>query len=251
MFAESVAKGPETSRARQWTVALSVIVHVGAAAAFVVFSFWKIDRLAYKDRLPPVRAGVELPYGNPPQAKAATPKVPKVKRDPAALAQPSDKKPDPGQADPGGGQTAPTGPSDPSAPTCEGCSLDGNPEVPPGITGDPFGGGRPEIPEATPEKPQAVTLETMAARRVSGEEQIQLDASVLAQLPTGTVQVNVLVCVDTDGSASATVRRSSGYAAVDDTVARGVRGWRFKPYEVGGVAQRACFMQPFSYQISR
>jgi len=250
----------ERSRARQLTVIVSVAAHACLGLGLWVYSYWKISKLSPREVPVLMAAGLpRLGDDRPPGA----PKTPgAVKKPPppkdAALQQPTDKaqKPDPGTA-------ATASPTD--GPVGDGGKGPGRPDGIEGVDEDcpeciP-GTPRPglptvdEVPDAPVKKVEIVPQDRMEGRRIAGDAQILLPQSVLARVASegkGGLVVGARVCVDARGNvASVTISAGSGFADVDSHVERGVRAWRFEPWQVAGEAVPVCFGARFHYTIER
>jgi hypothetical protein len=257
MFAESLARAPEGSRAKSLTIAVSVAVHAAAGLVLVGMSFWKIDRLPASDRVDIVmQGGLSAPPGEP--LAPSTPKANDLKRVKTdETVQPTDRKPLDTPA-----SNAPSGPAGPSGPACDGCDPDGT-----GTT--PFAGPGPEGPGPSFEPPPSIDLsppviepppaniaqDAIEGQRIAGTAQIRLGdplRSSLSAQGVSALKVVAQMCLDTQGAPrSITIRTPSGFEAVDETVADGMRAWRYKPYRVAGDAVPACFIVVFNYRITK
>jgi TonB family protein len=92
--------------------------------------------------------------------------------------------------------------------------------------------------------------------RVAGDPQIQPPDAVRVQMvqeqqrqAAGTIRM----CLARDGSvASLRVLQSTGYAAYDDRLTAGMRGWRYKPYRLaaGGNAVPVCTAVTFVFRLN-
>jgi protein TonB len=246
---------------KRWTVALSLLVHAGAALGFVAFSFWKIEKLHAKEDLTQVALGTTAPPPGDPAPAPAAPAEAKLKvetpKRPDEVVQPTDQKVAP---DSGSG----TAPADPNARTapggtgdgCDGCDPDGTGEDPFAPPGHPPGIGtsldRPDTVPEPPAKPALVPIGEL--RRVSGDPQIQLPPAALGQVRDAgktRLEVTALLCVDETGAPeSVSFRQPSGFPAVDDAIRAGMRTWRYAPFTVDGRPARACAIVRFTYQLT-
>ena len=230
----------------------STVAHAALFATLLVWSFWKVDKLAAR-RVPVtfVSATAAPPPPPPPPAPPAPAKVterPKVvvKNE---LVQPVPKTdPDPEPApDPGPSTTEPT---DPTAT---------GPGVPGGIPGGTGEGhcGDPGEPECPPphvvERPKVVPLQAVEAARISGNADIPLPLEVKqAVVAQGKREVLAMakLCLDRDGVPSeVSIKKSSGYPAADARIRDEMLRWRYRPYTVNKEAFAVCTSIMFRYQI--
>jgi TonB family protein len=253
----ALAVDPARRRVR-WTVAVSMVAHAAAGVALLTYSFWKIERLAYKDRSMLSMPGVlGLPPGEPERAPAAPQASrPRKPATPAELTQPREAT-SPTATEPA--DRTPSGTTDALGPGGHGDDPEGLATGPGGGGGGPIGLVDPsavptEIPAVTPPPPPAdASQKEMEARRLAGDGRVLLPSSMLASLKAQGqthFSVTVKVCVDESGvPSSRAVAQSSGIAEVDAFVMEGTGRWRFAPYTVNGAPVRACFLATLNKSI--
>jgi protein TonB len=242
MFDQITARAPR--RGLRITVAVSVFLHAGAVVAALVASVWTIDKL--RPKYVAVEWAEPTTPPPPPMATAA----------PAAPAAVSAKRP---VATPAVAVTQPTT-TTPTTTTTTTPTVDPGGGGPPGGT-DPGGGGTgPGIPGGTGTEPvvaepppEKVSIEALAALRISGDPQIRLPPSVLRALADEGVHradIMVRLCLSASGvPQTVEILKSSGHQQADDQVRDGVRSWRYRPYTVNGRAVPACAAVLMRYEI--
>jgi protein TonB len=253
MFDRFVGQRSEKrGKSRALMFGVSTVAHTALLATLLVWSFWKVEKLAAR-RVPVtfVSAAAAPPPPPPPPAPppparvTAKPKV-VVKIE---LVQPvRDPDPDPEPApDPGPSATGPTDP------TATGPGLPGG--VPGGLgdgrCGEP---GQPECPPpAVVEKPKVVPLQAVEAARIAGNADIPLPPEVKqAVVAEGKREVLAMakLCLDRDGAPTeVSIRKSSGHPAADARIREEMLRWRYRPYRVNGEAVAVCTSILFRYQI--
>ncbi|HKA90814.1 MAG TPA: TonB family protein [Haliangiales bacterium] len=241
VFDQVTARAPR--RGLRITVAVSALVHAGALAAALAASVWSVDRL--RPKYVQVEWAV-APTPPPPAREAAAPAAPR----PVAARRPATAQP------PAVTQPVPTEPRDPTAPAPVDPGGTGTPNEPgvPGGTGTgpgvPGGSGTEPVVEPAPQK---ITIDALAALRISGDTQIRLPPSLLRSLSDqGVHRVDVMVrlCLSAAGTPETVeIVKSSGSAEADDRVRDGVRAWRYRPYTVNGRAVPACAGVLMRYEI--
>ena len=260
---------------RRWSSVVligSFGVHAAAALAVMVWSMWKIELLV-PERMPVsiVWAGTDQPQV-PEEAPEAKPEPTRTKppHRPVADAQPSKQPPVEAPPDDTGGGTTTEAPTTSGEPTigtpCEG-PCDGAVTTlappPPAVCGDGQVAGAERCDDGNTadgdgcsrrcqlEPPRRREVQTVESLRVSGEARILPPASVQSQMQRGgSARVDALfrVCLDAAGKVTeVTQRKSTGFAEYDARLASGVRGWRYRPHSVDGVAVPVCGSVRFVY----
>jgi TonB family protein len=110
-----------------------------------------------------------------------------------------------------------------------------------------------KLPYAVPaDHPTAVVLPRAAlGERVAGQPSPDT-LSVMLHHGVRSAALSLAYCLDETGQVgSVTLRTSSGLPALDATVIRGVREWKFSPVAFDGRPVRACSDQTFVYGVSR
>lgn len=255
---------------RRWLIAVSTVAHVAVGVGLFATGVWQIDQL---DR-PRLSIALGQPPAPPPppaggpvsQVKNVDVTKPPPRVVPHVTVQPHDtsrdKPTDPGPDLPPG----PLGPDGPDSPCLENCGPDtaaaapvcGNNSLEVGeqcddgntISNDGCSSTCRTEPKLKP--PTAViSSNVMTGLRISGDTQIHPSSSTQSQISRdgGTKLVgSVKLCIATDGSiASASTHTPTGYDDYDQALVSAVRGWRYRPYAVNGVAVKACSLVTFVY----
>lgn len=242
-----------TTRRSRWVrigVIASAIAHIGVAAALVISSWWRIDKLSIDDRPIGVASFGFATAAPPPLASKNQNRIRKELKRTRDLTQERDR--DRQIEDAGGGDG----------------SVDGHPDGRPGGTGtDPnatnlFAGNCGEavcldLPEPPPrrvdppEPPPVVPEAMLKGHLISGNTQIQAsseDKVKIARLPDQRVVGVVKLCIDAAGAVSSSqLLKSTGFRDYDRRLVRGVRRWRYKPYRIGGEPTAVCTSVRFVY----
>jgi TonB family protein len=243
-------------RAGRWLVLVSLVVHAGAIAAYLVVGMMRIEQLK------PERGRVEVamrrqpdPGGGLEPGERPAPPKPEHRRVTTDRVQPRDHV-----------EVAPETPQTPTATTGTGTALTtGDPTLPPGpVSGDCVGPSCSDDPTPTTgvprrEQPPTVELpETVAPPviqklRISGDTQIHpSDVTRTAMLRDGKSKVLGIVklCLDTAGRVThASVVKSTGFADYDRLLVGGVRTWRYTPVMIAGRAVPVCSTVSFSFSM--
>jgi periplasmic protein TonB len=231
-------------------VVTSLGIHIVAVTGLFIAGFWKLDRLE------PGRQRIDLAVASqPPPAESGSPAAAKAepfkKKRPRAtrdLVQPQkldlDDKPTTTTSEDGqgtGGTGSGAGSGSGSDPNGTGSCAD-----------PPCGDARPTVPPLVP-KPVFVPPAVIKGMRISGETQIVPPATVkTAILRDGHKRVVAVfrVCVAQRGEISSIdVQKPSGYPAYDSALVAGLRGWRYRPYEVNNRPIAVCGVVTFVYSI--
>lgn len=247
----------DTGRRGLWIrigIAASALAHIGVGTALLVSAWWKIDKLSIDER-PVALASIGFATSAPPPlAGERRERVHRELKRIRDTAQPQKEKPD-RQADSGGSGDAngsadgvPGGQGDDPNATSNvlGCSgLDCLP-----------GDAPPPPPKEDPPKPPPLVPEHMLkGHLVAGETQIQAPRAVkLAMARAGKRRVigAVKLCIDRAGAVSSSrLVKSTGYPSYDRALLAGVRGWRYRPYRMGGKAVAVCTAVQFIYILHR
>lgn len=259
MFDRVIAPQP----AKRWKTFLLIGTasgHAAVLAGLVLVAFWKIDKLPLtNDREIRVSVQAELPPpgGPPPGEKLAVKEKRVVKPPPPPVAvQPvhlEQAPPDPT----GGGTTATTTPGG------GGNNPDGDPNsrlIGDGRCAEPPCGEvekpRPKPPVVVETKaPPIVTPNVAAGLRLSGNDKIYPPDSVrVSMVHDGKDSVigSVKLCVSASGVVeSVKTAKSTGYDDYDRALLDAMRGWRYRPYTVNGVATPMCTVAQVIYRMTR
>lgn len=262
MLAKRIGQASDKNRVVRVTVGLSLLVHVACGLAFVVVSFWRIDKLKAKEAQITFAAMPSAPPGDPAPAPARPPDAAARKdvrpKRPAETVQPTDQVVPPATDEPQGGPVNPTATTATggTGDGCEGCDPEGQGATPfagaqpPGD--DPFQGPEPE-PPPQPKESKIVPQEALDARLVSDNTKIPLSTATLSQIVAAgqtQVKVRLKLCIDESGvPSSATITSPSGFDSVDDTVRAGVMAWRYRPVRDEGRARQECAIVSFTYNV--
>jgi len=241
---------------RFWFITVSILAHVGFGIAVFASGVWHIDRLDPDRRAISVVAAL----GPPPSAAGGSPQLPEVKLQPkdkpkvitkdltqlVKLPEP-DAKPAivTGRTGDGSGSGSNVGSgSDGDIGTCVvGCGSGSDTEKPVIAKQDP---PKPEGPITIP--PNVLTM-----MRTSGSTQIHPpEVTKTAMLRDGrdrSVGI-VKVCVSETGAVSdVSMITSTKYAAFDERLISGIKGWTYRPYAAKGRNVKVCGTVTFIYSI--
>jgi hypothetical protein len=156
-------------------------------------------------------------------------------------------------------------PAAPPSPAADGDGAKGtrrpDTDIPEGVEGGMAGGvlGEVEVPVvADPSAPapseKLVSQQAIEPQRIAGDKLIPLPDDALIRLHEARkdkVTVRTKVCVDEQGApASVRMQKPSGDDKVDELITTRIMEWRYRPFLVGGVAQRVCFIVLFTYLIA-
>lgn len=240
-----------TRRSRWVRVCLvgSAVAHVAVAVALIVSSWWRIDKLSINDGRPIGVASFGLATAAPPPlASESRERIKKELRRVKEITQ-NDPQRDRAIED-GGGDGA----------------AGGDPNGRPGGTGtDPnatnlFVGscGQAVCLDAPAparkierEEPPVVPEAMLKGYLIRGNTQIQAsdaDKVKIARQPDRRVVGVVKLCIDDGGAVtSSSLLKSTGFSNYDRRLVSGVRGWRYKPYRIGGKPAAVCTSVRFVY----
>ena len=250
----------EKPRPRRWQTAViigSAAAHAAALAMVVVGAMWHVEKLDLHNpaditfRVPPP-PGESAP---PPAAeklavKTATPKVVKVKPD--VIVQPLIvADPDPVPTGGGGGdQTGGGGGGSGTDPEAKGTCL-----VEPCIDGSDGDPPKRDPVVVVEKKPPVVPPHVAKGLRVSGNDQIYPPELVRVEMlhqGKDMVQATVQLCVSAQGQVdSLRFLKRTGFKGYDDTLAREMREWQYKPYRVDGVPSPMCTVAVVIYRMRK
>jgi cysteine-rich repeat protein len=260
---------------RRWLIAVSLVAHLAVAVGLFISGVWRIERVRADGRrtlslvvMPPPPAPAAGPVAavaiditrkpprpHPPVVTQPTPRTPD-KPTPAASATTDTAGLD------GPGDERATGPclencgppAPPAAPVCGNGSLEADEQCDDGNTANRDGCSaacRIEV-KARPVT-ATVGASVLQGLRISGETQIRPSPATQSRIVRdGETKVRgvVRLCISTDGTiASASMYSTTTYDDYDATLLSAVRGWRYQPYKVNGVAVQACSLISFIYTI--
>lgn len=250
--------GAQTRKRPKWVIfvlAFALVAHAGVGGALIVKQFWTITKLA------PPESGVELSLGPPPpppppkgggkkKQDSLKDKIKKVKVKETVQPVKDAKEPDPSEvvdsADEGDDFGVEGGVEGGVAGGVVGGVLGG---VPGGV----LGGSGPPPPPPEPEKPQVVPQQALQANRISGDPNITAPDTVknlMVKQNQDKVIATAKMCLDNKGNVT-TVKmvKSSGYAEYDQKILNGMRGWKYRPFQVNGKAVPVCTAITFIYKF--
>lgn len=235
---------------RRWLVLVSAALHLAIVFGLFIAGFWRLDRL---DR-PRIAVAIAVPLPPPPAPSggAAPTKAPTFTRKHVAH-DPVQPEPRPaGEQKPietttgGGGEGSGSGSGRGS----------GSPEARGDCTencGPGSGSAHDAVEVVVHHDDVIVPPAVIRGLRIAGETQIHpsdLDRTAMSRDGKDEVTAMFKTCVTAAGDVGAvTLLKSSGYPAYDGALAAGLHGWRYRPYEIGGQAVKACGIVTFVYQI--
>ena len=230
-YLEALSHRPRARRVG--TIVLAIAAHVGVVAAIIVAGFWRVDELPVPPHAnlivliaatPAAPAAPIIARGSP---RGTTTRV--AKHEP--LTQPNS---DPAPTPPSSSTDEPLG--DPNG------KPDGDPHgVPDGDPNGPPNG----VPHGNPQLPQLIAPTVGAAQRIGGDLPRYSDRARGAGIE-GTVAVKI--CVSPQGGVSSTTLLR-GLPLLDESVLNTIRGWRYKPFTVGGQAMPFCYVANFEFHL--
>lgn len=242
---------------RRWLVLVSATLHLVLVFGLFVAGFWKLEQL---DR-PRVSVALSQPLPPPPAPAggAAPTNAPKLtpKTPPKRFAhEPTQPEPKPvetakpvettttGGGD-GSGEGSGRGSGDPlsKGPCTEDCGP-----------GDGSGAPLPEKKQVIVDGgDHVVPPSVIRGMRIAGDTQphpSDVDKTAMARDGKDRIVASFKTCVDERGNvASVAMLKSSGYPGYDAVLSQTMFGWRYRPYEIGGQAVKACGIVTFVYQI--
>ena len=240
---------------RRWLVLISAALHLALVFGLFVAGFWKLEQLdrprisvALSQPLPPPPA----PSGgsSPTTAPKLNPKILKrVVKDPVQLEPKHEEATKPAESPTtgggeGSGEGSGRGSGDPHS--TSDCLEDCGP-------GEGSGSAVPEKKKVEHHEDVVVPPSVIRGMRISGDTQphpSDNDKTAMARDGKDKIIASFKTCVDERGAvASVSMLKSSGYTGYDQVLSQTMFGWRYKPYEIGGQAVRACGIVTFIYQI--
>ena len=241
------------SRLAVFVVVVSAVAHVITAAVLVISAWWSIDKLSFDERTQVGVASLGFTSAAPPKLASENRSFEKKElRRTDDLTQASEnEKPaaDSGSSgDPDGHQNGVdngTG-NDPNAknPFAGGCGqvicADSLPPAPP-VRNDP--------PRPPPVVPDAV----LKAHLIRGNTQIQAPDDVrvkIARTASRRATGVIRLCISERGRVtSSKILKSTGHPRYDRKLVRGVKRWRYRPYQIGGKPAAVCTAVTFVYVL--
>lgn len=251
---EGFAKG-RAARKNRWKapmLASGALVHAVVFTGMWINGIWQIKKVDAAEENSVITLQMEIPRVE--EAGRAAPKPPEApkpeQKKVARNVQPEEKKPEDKPVE------VPTTGGNEEAPTTGGSGTEGLPTGT-GTTGElppiPVEKPPPEMPKPPPvAKPTQVQSSKLDAFRISGNPRIAPDgdtAQQIARADTKEVRGTVKLCLSSGGQVSSvTVIKPTGFDAYDAKLEREMRGWRYQPYTVDGVATPVCTMVTFVYR---
>jgi TonB family protein len=239
---------------RRTIILASIALHAGLVFVFFVAGFWRIERVEAA-RLT-VSIGVPLPPPPAPSGGAAPTKAPTFtpKKVVHAVTQPEvhpvETRPveavatTPGTGEgSGAGSGGGSGDSTDTGTCTENCGP-----------GDGSGSAAPPvIAEKKPPTETLVPPTVLKGLRIEGETQIHPSDVVKTQmLHEGHARSTSVfkACIGSSGEVTrVSMLKSSGYSEYDQALVAALRGWRYRPYQIGGAAVPVCGIVTFVYEI--
>ncbi len=230
-------------RAIAGTVAIAV--HAVAIVAAVVWSFAKVDEL------PAPPPGLSVVFHVPKPPLPPTPKAPRAKDTPPsrgkrAAAEAVAPVVAPQRRAETEAAPAKDEPDEPGE-TCTGADCAGDPEGkgPPGSgPGAPGGTGTDPAPAEPPIK--FIPPTWRQPERIAGSDPAYTLEAKAARLD-GSVRLKV--CFDKEGAVTSAQVLQGMPMGMTEAAVRAVRGWRYRPYLVGGQAIRGCIATTFNFAL--
>lgn len=237
-------------------ITVSVAVHVLAAGALTVHSFWMIEKLTPPDARSVLSLGAPPPPPPPKgKSKRDTLKDKVIKKQKVQdIVQPEEKpeevKPEEIASDDDEG---------------EDFGVEGGVEggVAGGVIGGVLGGvlggtlggtGVAPPPPPEPQKPHIVPQVVLKEYRISGEKRIGPPESVkslMVKQGMSKTVITVKMCLTKGGSVkSVRVLKSSGFDAYDNRIKQKMKQWKYRPFKVNGKAVPVCTSVTFIYNQS-
>jgi len=217
---------------RRWLIGVSLVAHLGVVVAVCGARVWPLDRLTADAAMIAHVNTLLYPAApcSPPTLRRPKPSV--VKRPPIELPQ------DGGEGC-GWDDTCVE-----TVPVCGDGVLGAREECDDGNTADGDGCSSTCRVEAKWPRITLVAATVLEHLRVSGDTRLQPDPATLQQIRRDgrtTARWAVKVCVSADGRVSSAVMlMSSRYDAYDAAILSAIRGWRYRPYFLDGVAVPVC-----------
>jgi protein TonB len=244
VFESFVESRKKPLRARALGVTASILVHGGGLALVLFLSLFYVEELPE----PPVTVTFfSAPPPPPPPPPPAAPKT--IERPKTALARPTPK---PSEVQPPEKlPVAQPKKDEPKLPSWAQGGSEGGSED--GVEGGlDTGAPRPPEKKAEPKKqapaqPVFVRQQVVEKLKLSGEMPEYVPAARMAKVE-GVVMVRL--CLKADGTVDpAETRIIKSLPSLDEEVLSKVKGWRYKPYMVDGVATPVCFPARFVFKF--
>jgi TonB family protein len=241
------------SSRRLWFVSLSVVGHLGLGFGIYASNTWGLEKLG-PGKGPAVSLGVlgaQAPAGESPSSKETVKNTPKKQKPPVIVQLTEVKdgsKEIPGPATgTGSGAGSGEGSGSGHTPTTGGCAIPPCEEPKDPIVEQP----KIELPKPKVQPPKRIAPQDLV--RIGGRDDIQPPEHVKRQMiaddklkSTGTFEL----CVNEAGTVSSVkLLRSTNYPDYDNRLAGAVRGWRYRPHMVNGLAVSVCSTVTFIYSI--
>lgn len=237
---------------RRTIILASVVLHAGLVFVFFVAGFWHLERVEAARRT--VAIGVPLPPPPAPSGGASPTKAPTItpKKMVHVTTQPQAHPVETTPVEtvattPGIGEGSGEGSGDGSGDSTDTgtCTENCGP-------GDGSGSAAPVV-ETKKVTQTMVPPTVLRGMRIAGETQIHpSDVVKTAMLHEGHARSTSVfkTCVGAGGEVtSVSMLKSSGYAEYDGELVAALRGWRYKPYQIGGEAVPVCGIVTFIYEI--
>ena len=243
---ENFARVKKTkNRWRAPLVACGAVIHTAIFTGMWINGVWQISKVEAAENELTLSVPAPIPSVERPAKANPAPPQPRPRARAVGTTQPVKVDPKPEEVPVSGGEIeGPTGPDDPD-------SIPVGTGVPPVTVAPPV--LPPDIkPPPAPPRPQQVSATVLEQRRIAGDKRILPDddtAQQIARGGAGEVRGVVKLCLDSAGEVrSATVVRSTTFSAYDAKLTREMRGWRYQPYQLDGVATPVCTMVTFIYR---
>lgn len=250
------------SRARRFTILISILVHALAALGAIAYSFWHIEEISparvtvtfvSAAALPPPPPPPPPPLGGDaapstpkrratPRTKVETVRVPETPKPTPVVEAPKvpvvelPKEPPPVDPKPHGGEGA--GSPDGVA----GGVKDG---VAGGVKGGVSGGTVGGTPGAPAAAPKFLPPQMGAQLKLSGSEP---GFPPFLRRPGANYLVLAKICVGVSGNVDSVTLQKRAEPTLDNNVITAVKGWRFKPMTANGAAVPFCYFGRFEFK---
>ena len=238
----------------RWPTLASIVVHVGVIVALLVASFWRIEKVEAK--YVPIVLGASLalpppPPPPPPPAGGSQGKVKPRPRVPREVTQPVQVERRQIEEEIPAAKGGVAGGEDGGQ---EGGVVGGQKDgLPGGVLDGVLGSTGPAAPPPAEEAPRIVPSRVIEGSRIAGDPQIHLpDATKQVMAAQGIMNLDVVVklCLSDGGvPSSIDLTKPSGFSELDQKIAREMRGWRYRPYQLDGKPVRVCTAIVFHYRL--
>jgi protein TonB len=244
--------GAKLAKRSKWVsvfIFVSIALHAGAGGAFVVRSFWVIEKLEPPDT--ELSLATAPPPPPPPPAGSSKPKteVKKAVKKTKDTVQPDlTKKPEP---EPDSVESDQEGVEGGVEGGVAGGVIGG---VLGGVEGGVLGGVGEAPPPKPPAEPKIVPQQALQSSFVSGEREIQPPNDVATQISrSGKTSTGVVkMCLTAGGAVNRLqVLRSTGYPSYDSRIKSKMRQWKYRPFKVNGKAVPVCTSVTFIYRPAK